>query len=332
MKIRKILEYARENNISDVHILENEKVYFRYLGELKETELFSTIDRRDFLSFLGETDCEKTDLEEIRLNKDFIFKDELNYRYRISFFISQSKFALVARIIKDKPDILENKFIAKLTNEKILNLKDGLILVTGATGSGKSTTLANIIKKFNEEKYYKILTLEDPIEFIFKNEKSLIIQREIGKDVPTYEEALKSSLRQDPDVVVIGEIRDSESLYAALKLSETGHLVLATLHTTNAVETINRIISMAASDKRDYIRQQLASVLRFILAQHLHIDKKNQKFIPIFEVLNNTKAVATLIAGDKLNQIQNLIESGTENYMITKEKYAKDLAILEDLI
>lgn len=314
MDIIEVFKYARENKISDVHLMEDENIYFRIFGEIIKDETFPKI--------------KKSELEKIiqnRLNKDFTYIDEKNQRYRINSFFTQGKIALVARVINEKPEILKEKFINSLITDKILLLKDGLILVTGTTGSGKSTTLANIIEKFNEKKKYKILTLEDPIEYIFENKKSLIIQREIGSDVKFYEEALKSSLRQNPDIVVVGEIRDLESLEATLKLAETGHLVLTTLHTNSAVESINRIISMVPSEKKDFVRLQLSSVLRFILSQELLIDKDRKKITAIFEILNNTKAVANMIANNKINQIPSLIESGNENYMITKEKYLKNL-------
>ena len=147
----------------------------------------------------------------------------------------------------------------------------------------------------------------------------MIVQREI--DSEDFKFALKSSLRQDPDIIVVGEIRDEESLYAALNLAETGHLVFSTLHTMNTVETINRLISMVKTDKKDFIRDQLASLLRFVFSQELI--KIKGEINPIFEILNNTKAVSNLIAMNKLNQIPTLIESGAENYMITKEKYMK---------
>lgn len=309
MLIHEILDYARENKISDIHILENEKVYFRKFGEIFKDNIFSKINR--------------SQLESICLNKideDFIFMDKQN-RYRISSFLTMGKLGLSIRVIDNELILLKERFINELIHKKILTLKDGLILVTGATGSGKSTTLANFIEYFNQEKNYKILTLEDPIEYVFKNRKSYIIQREIGKDVKNYEIALKNALRQDPDIVVVGEIRDIESLDAVLKLAETGHLVLTTLHTNSAVESINRIVSMVLAEKKDFIRQQLASVLRFIFSQELYIDKEKQKRNAIFEILNNTKAVSNLILNNKINQIPNLIESGIDNYMITKEKY-----------
>ncbi|MDY5305780.1 type IV pilus twitching motility protein PilT [Fusobacterium gastrosuis] len=309
MLIHEILDYARENKISDIHILENEKVYFRKFGEIFKDNIFSKINR--------------SQLESICLNKideDFIFMDKQN-RYRISSFLTMGKLGLSIRVIDNELILLKERFINELIHKKILTLKDGLILVTGATGSGKSTTLANFIECFNQEKNYKILTLEDPIEYVFKNRKSYIIQREIGKDVKNYEIALKNALRQDPDIVVVGEIRDIESLDAVLKLAETGHLVLTTLHTNSAVESINRIVSMVLAEKKDFIRQQLASVLRFIFSQELYIDKEKQKRNAIFEILNNTKAVSNLILNNKINQIPNLIESGIDNYMITKERY-----------
>lgn len=309
MLIHEILDYARENKISDIHILENEKVYFRKFGEIFKDNIFSKINR--------------SQLESICLNKideDFIFMDKQN-RYRISSFLTMGKLGLSIRVIDNELILLKERFINELIHKKILTLKDGLILVTGATGSGKSTTLANFIECFNQEKNYKILTLEDPIEYVFKNKKSYIIQREIGKDVKNYETALKNALRQDPDIVVVGEIRDIESLDAVLKLAETGHLVLTTLHTNSAVESINRIVSMVLAEKKDFIRQQLASVLRFIFSQELYIDREKQERKAIFEILNNTKAVSNLILNNKINQISNLIESGIDNYMITKERY-----------
>lgn len=309
MLIYEILNYARENKISDIHIVENEKVYFRKFGEIVEDKIFSNINRSEI-----EKICSN------KIDEDFIFTDN-NNRYRVSSFLTMGKLGLSIRVIDNELILLKEKFIYDLIHKKILNLSDGLILVTGSTGSGKSTTLANFVESFNQEKNYKILTLEDPIEYVFKNKKSYIIQREIGRDVKNYEIALKNALRQDPDIVVVGEIRDDESLEAVLKLAETGHLVLSTLHTNNAVESINRVISMVSSEKKDFIRQQLSSVLRYIISQELYIDREKQERKAIFEILNNTKAVGNLIFNNKINQIPSMIESGIENYMITKDKY-----------
>ena len=316
MDIEKIFNYAKEKNISDIHLLEGEKIYFRKDGKIIEYSGTDTVSKEELLEICNG-----------KIEEDFSYTDLENNRYRVNSFLTRGKLALVIRIINKEPIKLKGKFINKLIDEKILSLKDGLVLVTGITGSGKSTTLANIIEKFNENKNLKILTIEDPIEYIFENKKSLIIQRELGKDVESFEKALKSSLRQDPDVIILGEIRDEESLYSALKLAETGHLVFSTLHTMNTVESVNRLISMVRTEKKDFIREQLTSVLRFILSQELHREKKT---VPIFEVLNNTKAVANLILNNKLNQIPTLIESGIENFMITKTKYLKNIETESD--
>ncbi len=268
MNIEKIFDYARKNNISDIHLLEGEKIYFRKDGEIIEYDSNIIVSKDELLEI-----CNR------KIEEDFAYTDSKNQRYRVNSFLTRGKLALVIRIINKEPIKLKGKFINKLIDEKILFLKDGLVLVTGITGSGKSTTLANIIEKFNKNKNLKILTIEDPIEYIFENKKSLIIQREIGEDVESFEKALKSSLRQDPDVIILGEIRDEESLYSALKLAETGHLVFSTLHTMNTVESVNRLISMVRSEKKDFIREQLASVLRFIFSQELHRGKKT---VPIF--------------------------------------------------
>lgn len=316
MDIEKIFNYARENNISDIHLLEGEKIYFRKDGKIEKYDNNITVSKEELLEICNG-----------KIEEDFAYTDLKNDRYRVNSFLTRGKLALVIRIINKEPIKLKGKFINKLIDEKILSLKDGLVLVTGITGSGKSTTLANIIEKFNENKNLKILTIEDPIEYIFENKKSLIIQRELGKDIESFEKALKSSLRQDPDVIILGEIRDEESLFSALKLAETGHLVFSTLHTMNTVESVNRLISMVRTDKKDFIKEQLASVLRFVLSQDLYRGKRT---IPIFEILNNTKAVANLILNNKLNQIPTLIESGIENFMITKAKYLKNLETESD--
>ena len=316
MNIEKIFNYAKENNISDIHLIEGEKIYFRKDGEIVEYDGTDAVSKEELLEICNG-----------KIEEDFAYTDLKNNRYRVNSFLTRGKLALVIRIINKEPIKLKGKFINKLIDEKILSLKDGLVLVTGITGSGKSTTLANIIEKFNENKNLKILTIEDPIEYIFENKKSLIIQRELGKDIESFEKALKSSLRQDPDVIILGEIRDEESLYSALKLAETGHLVFSTLHTMNTVESVNRLISMVRTEKKDFVREQLASVLRFILSEELY---RGKRIIPIFEILNNTKAVANLILNNKLNQIPTLIETGIENFMITKTKYLKNIETESD--
>ena len=218
--MEKIFEYARKNNISDIHIIEGERIYFRKDGEIVAYEDSQSLSRKDILKICSG-----------KFEEDFAYTDSKNQRYRINSFFTKGKLALVIRVINDEAVKLKGEFINKVIDEKILALKDGLVLISGITGSGKSTTLANIIEKFNENNKIKILTIEDPIEYIFENKKALIIQRELGTDVESFEKALKGSLRQDPDVIVLGEIRDEESLFSALKLAETGHLVFSTLHT-----------------------------------------------------------------------------------------------------
>ena len=326
MSLINVLNYARENKISDIHITpcikarhesrlcetEDKESYFSKAEEIiiEYTEIYFRKDGEIIKFDFKEEEKEFYSVEVDELasyNEDFSFIDKLGRRYRVNGFIenrnvgTERRKSFVIRVIPQELPNLKGNFINKLIDEKILNLKNGLVLVTGVTGSGKSTTLAN------------------PIEYVYENKKSLIVQREI--DSEDFKFALKSSLRQDPDIIVVGEIRDEESLYAALNLAETGHLVFSTLHTMNTVETINRLISMVKIDKKDFIRDQLASLLRFVFSQELI--KIKGEINPIFEILNNTKAVSNLIAMNKLNQIPTLIESGAENYMITKEKYMK---------
>lgn len=206
----------------------------------------------------------------------------------------------------------------------MIKYKNGLVLVTGATGSGKSTTLAAMIEEINQKEALSIITIEDPIEYIFENKKSFIRQREIGTDTLSFANALKSVLRQDPDIIMLGELRDVESIEAALTAAETGHLVFATLHTNGAVETISRLIDVFSKEKQEQIRIQLSSVLRGIVSQQLLLDKEKE-IIPAFEILFVNAAVSNYIATGKVNQISNVIETGQKYGMISMREYLSNM-------
>ena len=196
--------------------------------------------------------------------------------------------------------------------------------MTGATGSGKSTTLAAMIEEINQRKALSIMTIEDPIEYIFENKKSFIRQREIGTDTLSFRNALKSVLRQDPDIIMVGELRDAESIEAALTSAETGHLVFGTLHTNGAVETINRLIDIFSEEKQGQIKTQLSSALRGVVSQQLLLDKKNE-IIPAFEILFVTTAVSNQIAVGKISQIFTAIETGQKYGMISMKEYLSNM-------
>ena len=207
--------------------------------------------------------------------------------------------------------------------KKLIESKKGLILITGPSGSGKSTTLASMVEELNSTKNLNIITLEDPIEYLFKSKKSLIRQREIGRDTHSFAEGLKSVLRQDPDVIMVGELRDRESIAAALTASETGHLVLGTLHTNSASETISRIVDVFPAEEQNEIRVKLATTLKGIVSQRLVRTKNGRR--GAYEILLSIPAVSNLILGNKLNQIDSVIESNKKMGMILMRNYLEDL-------
>jgi len=211
-----------------------------------------------------------------------------------------------------------------------LELRDGLVLVTGATGSGKSTSLAAMIDKINRTRAENIITVEDPIEFTHQNKQSIIVQREVGKDTDTFASALKGALRQDPDVILMGELRDYETISMALTAAETGHLVFGTLHTNGAPETINRLVDAFPPDEQNKAQAQLSLSLRLVMTQQL-LKKKGGGRIGAFEVMVNTPAVANLIREKKISQIANMMQTGAKEGMMLMDKY-KEILLGKGLI
>ena len=219
--------------------------------------------------------------------------------------------------------------------EQFATLNNGLVLITGPTGSGKSTTIASLIDYININYPKHIITIEDPVEFIFTNKKSIVSQRQVLIDTPTFPDGIKYALRQDPDVIFIGEIRDKETVVAALKAAETGHLVFATIHTNDAIQTVNRIVNMYEPSDRDFVRSQLAAVLRGTVSQKLIPISNGTGRRPACEVLVVTPTVKDFIEKDKLGEIYELVKKGSFNNMITMNTslyrlFEQDL-ITEDL-
>ena len=227
------------------------------------------------------------------------------------------------RMIRNKPFSLSELNINKKIYE-ILERTNGLLIVAGKSGSGKSSTLAGIIEEFNEKGNYNILTVEDPVEYIFHGKKSIIRQREVGTDTKSFLDGLKSALRQDIDIIMVGELRDLESLEMALVGAETGHLVIATLHTNGAVDTIDRIISVFPENKKNLIQRQLASNLIGVIYQEL-IEGISDERVPLCEMLHINRGIASLIKSGKINQIQSFIDISGRDGMLNKEECLKDL-------
>jgi len=244
-------------------------------------------------------------------------------RFRINIHQQEGKIGLAARLIpKNIPTPEELRFEPVLKD--FSNLLDGLVLIVGPTGHGKSTTMASIIEEINKSRKAHIITIEDPIEFVFEDKKSLIEQREVGSDTKSFATALKHVLRQDPNVILVGEMRDPETIATVLTAAETGHLVFSTLHTSSAAEAIERIVDVFDGAKQKQVLIQLGTVLRGVVAQQL-LPKKNGGRVVSREILINTPAVANLIKEYNIAQIQSAIQTGVKDGMSTMENSIKQL-------
>lgn len=238
-------------------------------------------------------------------------------RFRVNLHREKGEPGLVARVIPAVIPKMEDLSMPDVAYD-MARAKQGLVLVTGPTGQGKSTTLAAMIELVNQEKAANIITLEDPIEYIYKPAKSIIKQRELGRDMLSFSEALKHVLRQDPNVILVGEMRDLETIAAAITVAETGHLVLATLHTYNAAQSIERMIDVFPPHQQDQVRIQLSNVLKGIISQRL-LPKVGGGRIPAREIMVNTPAIAAMIRDNKVAQLRTAIETGAQHGMHTLE-------------
>src|SRR5712672_3448292 len=258
-------------------------------------------------------------------------------RFRVSVFKEKGNFGVVLRQIPSKLLTMEQIGIPPSTKE-LLYKPRGLCLVTGPTGSGKSTTLASMINVINEQRdEAHIITIEDPIEFYHRHKKAIVTQREIGVDVPSFAEALRRALRQDPDVILVGEMRDLETIDAAITAAETGHLVFGTLHTTGAAKTIDRVVNAFPTNQQEQIRIQLSTVLQAVISQLLipRVDKPGR--VAIFEIMVNTPSIAALIRDNKSFRIQSDIQTGAKYGMVTLdsflvEKYLAGMISREEVV
>jgi twitching motility protein PilT len=268
---------------------------------------------------------------------DFAFAFGEAARFRVSVFKEKGNFGMVLRQIPSKMFTYEQIGLPESAKD-LLNKSRGLILVVGPTGSGKSSTLASLLNIVNETKEeVHLITIEDPIEYYHKHKKALITQREVHVDVPNFAEALRRALRQDPDMILVGEMRDLETIEAAITAAETGHLVFGTLHTTGAAKTIDRLVNAFPQNQQEMIRIQLSTVLVGVISQLLvpRIDKPGR--VAIFEIMINTPSIAALIRDNKTFRIQSDIQTGMKYGMVTLdacliEKYEKGMISREDVI
>jgi twitching motility protein PilT len=309
-----LLQEVLDRNASDLHISSGAPIMLRIDGVLvpskKVPDVILSHDDAKNLCFANCDEKMVKSLNEVReLDFSFGFKDKSRFRANL-FFQTGNVTGAFRPIPQDIPTMEDLKLPDSL--KKLTKLPRGMILVTGPTGSGKSTTLASMIGHINQTRGDHIITIEDPIEFMHKSSRSLVAQREVGKDTHSFVNALKFALRQDPDVVLIGEMRDIETISAAITISETGHLVFATLHTNNAVQTINRIIDVFPAHQQIQIRTQLSFILEGVISQQL-IPKIGGGRQLVQEIMIPNHAIRNLIREEKIHQIYTSIQIGQEN-------------------
>lgn len=324
MEIRKIFNLAIEKGASDVHLVVGLQPFLRIDGKLIEVENENKITEiemeKETFSLLTE---EQKKRFTVSRELDFGLEMEDGSRLRINMHFEKNNIGMVARIIKSDLPTLESIEMPKVVLD-LLSAKQGLILVTGPTGCGKSTALAAMVNRINQNIRANIITFEDPIEYIFKPERSIIIQRQLGSDMITFGDGLKHALRQDPNVIMVGEMRDLETIAATITLAETGHLVFATLHTYSAAQTVDRIIDIFPPHQQSQIRVQLSMTLAGVISQRL-LEKVGGGRIAAREILINTPAVANLIRENKIPQIRTVIETGSKDGMTTIDQDIKRL-------
>jgi len=330
MNINNLFQLAVERKASDLHLVVGLKPYLRIDGELVNIENESVITKeamREQLNSLLTVPQQERIKKNLEL--DVSYENSDGSRFRVNVYFEKGNLGLAARIILNKVPEMAELMIPEVVYN-LLSLKQGLILVTGPTGCGKSTTLAAMIEYINQQHKRNILTLEDPIEFIFQPSKSIVTQRELGTDFISFQAGLKHIVRQDPDVIMVGEMRDLETIAATITLAETGHLVLATLHTYSAAQTVDRIIDIFPPYQQQQVKQQLASVLSAVISQRL-VPKIGGGRVAAREILINTPAIANLIRENKISQIPTVLETNHRIGMITMDKALKNLH-KEDLI
>ncbi len=327
MDITNLLKAVVEDDaISDLHLTVNSKPVIRYTGQLKLYD-----DYPEPLGFEEMQEITKGLMDDGQW-KEFNEKGELDFsysvpgfsRFRVNAYFQRGAISLALRVIPQQVPTVDEMGLPQIL-KKISLQRRGLILCTGPTGSGKSTTLASMINEINEKRKVHIITLEDPIEYLHHHKQSIVHQREIGIDTQSFANGLRAALRQDPDVILVGEMRDLETISIALEASETGHLVLATLHTNDAPQTVDRIIDVFPSHQQQQVRIQLASSINGVISQQLLPRKDGNGRIAALEILIGTSAVKNIIREGKSHQLRSIMQTGGKFGMIVMNNYLIDL-------
>lgn len=318
MGIKDLLQLTISRNASDLHIIKGIPPHLRVEGQLSPVPNEPALTPEIIDKFLKEI-LSAEQMERLTVNKeiDFSLPFSEKGRFRVNAYTQKGSFAIAFRLIPLKIPEIDELALPKILHS-FTGLRQGFILVTGPTGHGKSTTLAAMINEINTNRSEHIVTIEDPIEFIFKPQRSIISQREMGFDTHSWQVALRSALREDPDVVLVGEMRDHETISSALTVAETGHLVFATLHTNSAAQTIDRIVDVFPDEQQEQVRMQLSSVIEAVFSMRL-IPSSSGRRVVGYEVMLGTSAIKTAIRDGKTHQIDNILQTSTEVGMNTLE-------------
>lgn len=325
MEFEEMVRFAVENGASDIHLASNNLPSYRKNGKIMNYKGTEILDEDTVMKYIDEV-LEPADYLKFCNTGDIDSAYQFGNlaRFRVNAFKQRHGATLVMRVIKLNPPKLGDLNLPR-SIAKILNLQEGLVLVTGPTGSGKSTTLAALINEINHREELHIITIEDPVEYMHSPAKCIINQREVGQDSETYSSALKSALREDPDIILMGEIRDLESMSIALRAAETGHLVFSTLHTESAAKTIDRLIDMFPVERQKQALNQLSTTLKAVISQRLLPRSDRPGRIGAFEIMFVNSAIANLIREDKIPQIEQMISLNQQTGMITRKLSIENL-------
>ncbi len=308
-----ILEIAFEKKVSDVHFEVDNPPFFRARGKIVRSKLpkLTAKDTKFIAGAVMEHNGRKLPDQITEFDASYSLPN--GGRFRVSIFQQRNCVGLVMRVIPPHIGTFKELNLPPVLGE-IVKAPNGLILVTGPTGNGKSTSMSAMVRYINENFSHNIITIEDPIEFLFTSDKSCVIQREVGIDTDNFADALKAAMRMDPDVIMVGEMRDLETIDSSIKAAETGHLVFSTLHTQNAASTVNRLVSYYPPDSQEIIRQRLADILVATISIRLIKDKSGEHLVPVIEVMRSTTTIQACIREGRLDEIEKHIEKGGEQY------------------